>query len=236
MKNASYLTDQYKDECRVWTPCLLDFFKKHQATEDSLRLPLHCRKDTNIPPWYVVEHGEFSIQGQWIRDTHGTELLRAIERFIKSRKNDKKIWETLNSLRWVEKSGMRCDIAGIKPDFLFLPRSGNVCYLVENKPFFSSDLTGNQIDNGDYINLANAINAQNQQFGIELKIIFMHPASWKNDGNLVRMNKNANGYVYSLLYESIFKEMAEKQFKYSLGNNGSTFGDWGQYTDLSKDV
>jgi hypothetical protein len=92
-----------------------------------------------------VEHGEFSIQGQWIRDTHGTELLRAIERFIKSRKNDKKIWETLNSLRWVEKSGMRCDIAGIKPDFLFLPRCGNVCYLVENKPFYSSSLTGNQI-------------------------------------------------------------------------------------------
>lgn len=232
MQNATYLTDKHEDEDGVWSPCLVSFF----ASCKGAIIPLHRRVKTDSAPWYRQEPSQFSIDGKWLSKTYGDKLIEAIARFSERAADYEQSFEILNDLRWAEKAGMSRDMAGIRPDFVFLPAKGHVCYLVENKPFYHSSLTGNQIADGDYINLANAINAQKEKLGIELKVVFIHPASWKKDSELIKMNKMAGENVFSLLYESIFKVMGEHNFSYKLNRNGPVFSDWERYSDLSKDA
>ena len=215
MQNATWLTQKFpRSEREFWTPCIYKYLIQCKP-----QLPVSvclgpcgdykCGRRKTFP--------SISLEGDVCKEPKLDVLLGKIEgAFEVNLRDDPKRFSAGN------------DIAGFSPDILVIRPNKQGVYLMENKPYYESELDGNQIPGGAYAEFTRWINGRVPRCEyLVIRSISMRKSPHKKLFRLQEDLKNLFGIV---LLEDVFLQMHKDDFRFP----GMTES-WNDYTDKSPD-
>lgn len=221
MQNATHLTDQtkaYRDaEQKIWTPCLYQFFKQY---------------DGELPVSECIEGADPQGPGPRYRSRRQTPRVRFDrDSDIRLEPGCEEVLERIGKAFGVDlcnypgrRIGHR-DIAGINMDILVIRPKDRIVYVIENKPFSCSGLTGNQVAGGDYTEFVRWLNGL-KEGKIHCEYLLVHSWAWKAYEEVQKLQSCLQEHFGSLLLEHIFLEMDKAHFTYPvISPKWSDYGD-----------
>ena len=225
MLNATYLTEKYAgEEETLWTPC----FRAFLGGVHPLRLPVS--KCTGNPPgeapYYELRKKDPSLlitRADKVFTPRGAGELLAE---IKSRFD---MFKVQDSRRYPEGK----DIAGIQPDLVIVQaaisqENSPRIYLIENKPYYESGLTGNQMAGGDYARFLKWLN----ECDVPCQLLILQSISWRRYNEVVSLQDTLSPHFGVLLIEDLFEAMQRCHFQYSPITDTEQ---WGNYVHKGQD-
>ncbi|QTA80886.1 Uncharacterized protein dnl_32010 [Desulfonema limicola] len=206
--NATYLTEKHSNEVKFWTPCILDFFIKCKPELPISECIIDKRSNDEIRYKRRSQDSELIIKDakHILHEEVNTEFLHRIDNIFNT-----KLSEDVELLIK----------ANIYPDIIVI--TSNKVYLVENKPYYGSDLTGPQEACEAYCQFVKRLNNKEK---INCEYLMIISACFKKYYKLENLQKCLKNKFGVLLLEDIFQEMHNHKFKYD-----DITEDWGLYTD-----
>lgn len=207
--NATYLTEKFSGkETTFWTPCIKDFFTKCKPTLPISECILDKNSDDEIRYKRKSKDSELIIKDAKyiLHEEVNTEFLRKIDNIFNSKLSEDSKLQTK---------------ANIYPDIFVI--TSNKVYIVENKPYYGSDLTGPQEAGEAYSEFVKRLNNKEN---IDCEYLMIISACFKIYHKIEALQKELKNKFGVLLMEDIFQEMHNHNYKYNGINE-----DWGLYTD-----